>query len=384
MIVLPKAKEMKRTFYVDGRGGEPVVKDPNAVAPIVLCAFKNIAVRPFSLPFSEIAKVRGALRLALRPLLGDAADEVSFTPLFFRRDHRSSEGTVFIMTEIDIDGANVGTQANSVWPMPLVFASEVNGRGAIICRSNGECYSMILDNWVPRWFGYSSESHKDNKVIDTVKNSAESLGLTDIQVFEADVDSFSDTDIQVIGEKTLEMCPTYAALDLSDRGTTMLEINERILASATSVARLAMISGAICLLLTAALFFISSDNNSNIDELPKIVYERIFGERSNQPLASSRANLRSLNSGGSITLLDVSRSISAAWEDSDISSDITLESMRYGNDNTDITGTSANNEQIQRLRSMLADDGYSVRIDNIQRIPGGSMRFNMSLTRAQR
>jgi hypothetical protein len=77
------------------------------------------------------------------------------------------------------------------------------------------------------------------------------------------------------------------------------------------------------------------------------------------------------------------RSVSAAWEKLGVSSDVYIETMRYGSENTDITGTARSNESIQRLRQLLEAEGLFAPASglSIGTIPGGDLRFNMNIPR---
>ncbi len=64
---------------------------------ILLHTFTNIAVQQFHFPFSGISRVKEALRIQFRPLLGDASQKVSIVPFFVKNEKRTSSGCVFLL-----------------------------------------------------------------------------------------------------------------------------------------------------------------------------------------------------------------------------------------------------------------------------------------------
>ena len=99
-----------------------------------------------------------------------------------------------------------------------------------------------------------------------------------------------------------------------------------------------------------------------------------------QPVASALSKLRAAEAGGvPDTISPLLTDISSLYEKSGIKGDITIETLRYGSEGTDIMGTAKNNDAIQNLREALEEIGYTPRTDSIQSIPGGNMRFNMNI-----
>lgn len=114
------------------------------------------------------------------------------------------------------------------------------------------------------------------------------------------------------------------------------------------------------------------------------IYTASFGEHSKQPMSSSLSKVRSLRTPeAENTLHSFLRDIASVWDKIENGEGLRIETLRYGSENTDIIGTSANNESIQSLRSIIEQEGYVPRVDNIQTIPGGELRFNISISRGR-
>ncbi|HPR90448.1 MAG TPA: hypothetical protein PLD93_03325, partial [Synergistaceae bacterium] len=58
-----------------------------------------------------------------------------------------------------------------------------------------------------------------------------------------------------------------------------------------------------------------------------------------------------------------------------------LEQLRFSSEGADITGTAEKMESIQDLRTVADGSGYRAALGDIQQIPGGGLRFTLSLRR---
>ena len=353
---------------------------------ILLHTFTNIAVQQFHFPFAGISRVKEALRIQFRPLLGDASQNVSIVPFFIKNEKRASSGCVFLLfgpNGLD-DGALAQNEKATVWPVSLVFAAEVEGTGLIVYSDENYITTLWLENWVPRYHATSPCDKSDaEREKETALRYIASQGASVEHFFVADRSEISEDDIQRYGTKVLTACPAYAALDLSNRGTNLLEMREKISAALAKSGKILTASGLLFLIVAGGIYYQQRSILTTAPLNAETLYFNAFGERSRQPLSSARTKVRSMNTaeGADTSLLEIVRSFSSAWNQLGVSSDITIENLRYGSDNTDVTGTAESNESIQKLRALLEEEGYSPRVDNIQRIPNGALRFSMSVTR---
>jgi hypothetical protein len=117
------------------------------------------------------------------------------------------------------------------------------------------------------------------------------------------------------------------------------------------------------------------------------LYAEVLGseERIVDPLSQARGKLADLRGSGrsestlSLTLSHLGRT----WLDGDAPrKDFpVLEQLRYTTDGADITGTADRMEWIQALRAAADTGGYRAALGDIQQIPGGGLRFTLSLRR---
>jgi hypothetical protein len=352
---------------------------------VMLYPFKNLAAYEFALPFYGISKARDALKIRFRPLLGEGSDDVVFIPFFTQIEKKSSSGALFLLHERDAASAEKEIAAISgqclIWPTPLAFAGEVGPDGLIIWSGDGCVTSVWIKNWTPALYRTVSleettPKNEEEAVLEFIKKAGGSVPKT----LTLDSNDVSFSDIQECGTRTITRCPAYAQLDLSGRGTNMQEEKERIYGVISKAARAALVLGLTFLIALCGVYAAQSALLSAYGDNPSAVYEAAFGERSMQPVVSALSKLRVAQSGGTPdTISSLLADISSLYEESGIAGDVTIETLRYGSDNTDIMGTAKDNEAIRKFREDLEKIGYNPRTDSIQTIPGGNMRFNMNI-----
>jgi hypothetical protein len=354
---------------------------------IMLYPFRNLAVHEFTLPFYGVSKARDALKIRFRPLLGEGADDVIFIPFFTQTGKKSSSGALFLLHEKDAAAAEKEVAAKSdqclIWPSPLVFAGEVGPDGLIIW-SGDECITSVwIKNWTPVLYRTVSQEGttpeaEETAALEFIKNAGGEAPKTLL----VDSDDVSFSDIQACGTRTVALCPAYGGLDLSGRGTNVQEEKERVFGIISKTAQAALIFGVTFLAALCGVYARQSAVLSAYGDNPSAVYEAAFGERSMQPAASALSKLRAAETGGRPdTISSLLTDISSLYEKSGVAGDITVETLRYGSDNTDITGTAKSNEAIRKFRESLEEIGYTPRTDSIQTVPGGNMRFNMNISK---
>jgi hypothetical protein len=331
--------------------------------------------------------VREALRIQFKPLLGDAASDIAFIPLFVRLGKKMSSGCVFLlfgdeMAAIDETMSRIGGDY-LVWPVQMAFAAEVDGDGLIIWSGDDIIATMWIKDWAPKFYktadrDKSSPEDEERIALEYIAQSGDHAA----RVLSLDDSTVTDDEIQVCGAKTLAACSAYASLDLSSKGTNLLERRERVVGVMSRAAKFAAVSGALFLALSCGAYFYHSSLLSSGAASAGAVYEASFGERSMQPLSSAQAKLRAVSAvEADNSLNSIMRNVTEVWDKLGASADITIETLSYGSEAANILGTAKSNEAIQRLRSLLEEYGYSPRMTNIQTVPGGDMRFNMNISR---
>lgn len=379
-----KKKTVHRNFllYTDRQtGGSPSTGDR-----ILLYPFKNLSVQPFSFPFNGMPRVRDALKIRFRPLLGEKAEEVSLVPLLTKSEKKLSSGATFLLHGEDSEKIETlmdgGGEALAVWPVPLAFAAEVGGSGLIVWSDEEQIISLWLEDWVPMLYRWSDRRENtvegERKLVEAY---AAGQNATIERVFTGDP---SSVNIQACGESTLSAYSPYEHLDLSNKGANLLEQRERFVGQLAKAARFALAGGLVFALASGALFLQQTATSDSSSSLPGSVYTSAFGERSGQPLVSIRQKLAQLQGTGQDTSLQgFLKTLAPIWEELTPSGNIVVETMKYSleQEKADLLGTAKNSNAIQDLRTLLEKQGFSLKTDNIQQIPGGGVRFNVSITK---
>ena len=378
-----KTKSYKFFLLEENRPGKVVYGG----SKILLYRFGSMSVHGFSFPFTGMSRVREALRIQFRPLLGEGYSSVSIIPFFTAGEKKSSKGCVFLLSGEETKEAEVRTQGltgdYNIWPDILSLAGEVAGDGLLMWKHGGFISTMWLDGWTPRYYRCVRSDKSGLEEEERLASEyAMQQGVTVGEVFALDRDDLSDEEVQSFGAKTLSLCPAYEHLDLSHKGTNLLEQREKLMFSIARSCKVAIASGLAFLLMAGGLYAMHRSLLPKVETSAESIYSAAFGERSRQPMSSSLSKVRSLSAPQADTSVHaLLRNITTVWEKMGEEAAIRIETLRYGSENTDIVGTSENNESIQLLRTTLEEEGYAPRVDSIQRIPSGELRFNMSIPR---
>jgi hypothetical protein len=371
---------------MDGSG---TAKGASFGKSVLLRSFGNISAYEFSFPFQGMTKIREALKIKFKSLLGDGAQRVSLIPFPTKIEKKSVSGCVFVIRNdentavSDMTAKYAVTPNCAVWPKPLVFACEAAPDGLLVCADENGIASVWFKNWTPVFYrvlpsdSTTSEEEKQS-VLEYIERSGGHVDKTVI----VDLKDYSDEDLRSLGSLTMSACPMYERLDLSETGASRQETREKILSRLSIASRVALAAGLVCLALTVGIYFkqslVAGDTLNHTGD----IYEISFGERSMQPMVSAARKLANAGKDGlGYSLLSLADDISNAWKKLGDDPGITIETLRYGLEASDILGTAKNNESIQRFRSFIEETGGSPRTDNIQTVLGGDLRFSMNIRR---
>ena len=354
---------------------------PNMKNAVLLYAFQGLSVFPFSLPFSSTARVKEALRIQYRPLLGNATAGIALVPFFVEKTKKSSRGCVFLFYEEEVQKFESFLASSDclLWPRFMAYAACCAGNGLVVVTTEDTIVTACFVDYIPQFYktieaARSTAEQEKDAALSALGTLAASMEIVFIDERDLDADA-----LRRFGNDVLANCPAYAQLDLSSKGTTQLERREQVLSTLQQGGKALCVCGAVLFLLSCGIYF---QNSAILRQTPlhnETLYATAFGENSRQPLASSLAHVRELHAGaGEQTLHTLLQTLSNVWVEGEFSG-LAIENLKYGNDSADFTGTSENNENIQKLRAAIEAAGYLPKVENIQRIPGGALRFTMSI-----
>ena len=355
---------------------------------VVLVPFRTLVSYRFSYPFGRKGRVRDALRLNFRPVVGEQEEKLAMTPQITRQTSDATEGTAWFASRAEVEEWESKLGPDKIfWPAPLPFAAEVSGEGLVIWRCAEGCSAMWFSGGEPffcRWLSASEGTAEE--LADWGQKYASSFGKNINKLKILDEDEISPEYITRSCETALMSSAGLESLDLSNRGADAALQTEAFFGAAFGITRALLILGSIFALSSLLLFAQASTGMDDFNNAPARIYKSIFGEYTSSPLSSSARKLRLVTgSGGANMTLDAALSnLSAAWKSDPSASRVMLDSIRYGAESTEVQGLADSMNSVQTLRDALAKNGFSVRIGDVQQVPSTGLRFNMTLTGARR
>lgn len=358
---------------------------------LVLCLFRTLSAHSFTFPFRALKDIRNALSLKFRPLLSGEED-VEVVPQVLTRSKRGSGGVAWCISasEIPDEKDGISSAGNVYWPLPLALASVVGGHGIAVFRDDEATASAVFVDGVPVFCrcgptGKGGDGHTAEEELRLCRGFAVALGREDLSAVW-------------IGSTRAELIET--AKETVRRFPHFLDVNISRLALEASLARertaraLWRFSGSVALLgiiFCIVQFTFSLHVRSSLDVLAsegRGLYREMTGDEESivDPLSQARGKLAELAGDGrdEMPLSLLLAHLGVAWTDGEKGRRVdfpVLEQMRYSGDGADLIGTASTMEAIQALRTAADSRGFRAALGDIQQIPGGGLRFSLSLRR---
>lgn len=356
---------------------------------LVLVPFRTLSVHPFSYPFRAMKDVRSALALKFRPLLS-GEEAVEIIP-WVSSSSGGASGAAWCLaaSEVPEDGA-IGA-GSVVWPLPLALASCVDGEGAAVFGGEGVLVSAVFSEGSPVFCRCSvtggaptaADMDREARLCEEYA-AATGLGGPPSSVWRGT----TAAELFYAAEKTVAAFPSYLSVNIL-RGAL-----EASLAREKTARALRNFSAAAALLglcFCGAELMLSARVRSSLDSLAsrsRELYMEIAapGERIADPLSQARGKLAELkgNGGDDLSLSSVLSHLGGAWmsEEGERRTDFpVLELLRYSGDGVELTGTAPAMEAVQALRTAADKEPFRASLGDVQQIPGGGLRFSLSLRR---
>ena len=348
--------------------------------------FRTAAAYPFSFPFGRKVGLRGALELKFRALTGAGA-ALSMTAQVTERGASSTRGAAWFASRAEIEDyeKRLGDKAAFI-PAPLALLSETDGCGLVVWREGGCSCALWAEDYEPKLYRCFSDGEcAPDEAVRWMRGYAQSAGgeiaAENVRIFDAD--GIAPAELQRAGEATFAASPSIAALDFSNSGASAAERRESFFASAFSALRAVTAAGVFCLALSLLLLVQNVFMKDSFASAPSEIYSLALGEESRAPLTSVTRRLRAVSGGGVQLSFDgVLAGVAAAWKSAPDT--MRLDALRYGIERTELEARAQKTDDIQTLREALSKNGFSVRLGDVQQIPGGGMRFSLHLTEGGR
>lgn len=367
------------------------VDSPPARAALLLYPFTTASVHSFSFSFKSTKDVRNALELKFRPLLSGEED-VDIIPFFSGNSGEATGGVALCVWkgEIPEETSDLSLKENVVWPLPLALASAVNGEGVALFRNDTVCASAVFRNGLPVFLRCRSSEAMGKEIDEEIKLCTQIAAASGMTVAPDSVQVlFEDHLLLTTAKETVKKYPRYLSFNISRPAIASSLSRER---AVLMLVRTAACFGIAGLLFCGVQFLEVRRLKVAIEQYAAesaSLFQDVFGagERIVDPLSQARRAMAELRGQGkaensfSLTLSHLGRT----WLDGEEKRKNlpVLEQLRYSGDGADIIGTAENMESIQLLRGAAGSGGYRASLGDIQQIPGGGLRFTLSVRRAE-
>jgi len=346
-------------------GGELREKSFPSRGDLVLYPFGTVSAHPFSFPFRSMKDISNALSR-----------------------NGPSVGAAFCIASAEIPGGREhGSPADHhSWPLPLALASAVNGSGIAVYRDGQVGASAVFEDGVPLLCrsGVSAQWNTD----DEIRLCREYCLAGEKEALAAEPRVITGREeLLKAARETVARFPEYLEIDLSRPALDAARARERTARALWRFSAAAALFGAVFCLFQYTLFLrIRSSMDLLVSEGAAIYRETAGGtERIVDPLSQARGRLAALKGDGDDggTLTGFLAHLGSAWSGEKKGKDglPVLEQMRYAGEGADLTGTAPSMESIQALRISLDSGGFQATLGDIQQVPGGGLRFSLSLRR---
>ena len=381
------------SFFLKSSGAWNSLSGEAAAVPskgaLLLIPFRTLSVHPFSFAFRSPKDVRDALALRFRPLLsGESPVEV--LPMVLGKKDGGVSGAAWCLSGEEIPGSEPGLplDKNIVWPLPLALASAVNGDGIAIYSGRSILASALFRRGVPLFCrcrvpedGEDAVGTEKGWCLDLAASLGEEMSEEDLWVGEG------DEALRSAAEATASRYPAFLAVNFSRPALTASRARERTAGLYRRIAAWAAVAGLFFCLIQWSLSLQIRSSVAAMARQGETLYREAFGtaEGVTDPLSQARGKLAALSGGrgkeNSFPLLVAT--LGRTWtEEGRRKKDFpVLEQLRFSGEGLDVIGTAGRMEGISALRDAAGEAGFRPSIGDIQQIPGGGLRFTLSLKR---
>ncbi len=366
-----------------------VMKSVPSEGSLLLVPFRTASFHSFSFPFRSAKDVRNALALKFRPLLSGEA-EVELVPLFTGRNKGSSEGIALSIWGEEIPGDEPGLSLhnNVVWPLPLALAGAVRGEGGAVFRDDYVCASAFFRNGLPVFIRTRATAPDDGGIEAEVRCIQEYAAAVGIELSPESIWRSSQKEALFESTReTLKQFPRFLELNISRPALAASLARERTASMLLKIFGWATAAGVFLSIIQFSMLFQLRSSLESFTQEGASLYREVFGpdERIVDPLSQARGKLAELKGQGKNenSLSRMLSHLGRTWLNGDQRKEDfpVLEQLRFSSEGADITGTAEKMESIQDLRTVADGSGYRAALGDIQQIPGGGLRFTLSLRR---
>ena len=332
--------------------------------------------------------IRNALGLKFKPLLS-GEEGVEVVPWVSSRSGGAA-GAAWCLAASEVPGSGDAGAKNIVWPLPLALASAVDGEGVAVFGGEGVLASALFSGGVPLFCRCSlAEAPPTDEDLDReARLCCEFAAATGREGLAASVwKGKSAAELFAAAEGTVARFPSFLSVNILKSALSASLAREKTARLLRNFSAAAVLMG---LCFCGAQIWLSSRVDSSLALLAsrsRELYGEIAapGERISDPLSQARGKLAELKGKGSEepAFSAVLSHLGGAWTEGGEkrAGFPVLEVLRFSGDGVELTGAAADMEGIQALRAAADREPFRASLGDVQQIPGGGLRFSLSLRR---
>ena len=354
---------------------------------LCLMPFKSLSIQPFSYPFTNLSQIREALAIKVRPYRIEGKG-VEIFPAVFDKDGRSSRGVAWFISseELEKTEANLTDISGNIlnWPLPMAFASKVNGTGSVIWTDGESICSMLFRGYYPvlyRWNVYSENCTEREKQWLYSYSRSSGDEIEEAVVIDSRKTEEYENLVSTSLLETLKAFPRYSQINVSKKVMDSFLMTERMTGLLSRILSVILVSG---ILFASGSFIRYSSSERHLETLQTRsieVFRDVFHARDRiiDPLSQAKSIIAEIaGTEKGLSLEELMARIGMAWSEVE-QSGIVLNSIRYSGDYMDMSGTASEMVSVQVLQKSLDTKEIKSSIGDMQQIPGGGIRFNMTI-----
>jgi len=355
--------------------------------PVFLVPFRSLSLQRFTFPFSDISQIRNALELKVRPF-SPAGNPLQVLPTITSRTGRETNGISWFISGNELDALDNEIRSFStqrlIWPSALPLAAEIGREGGGLWADGTNVCSMLFSDGLPVLYAWkprksSSIDNEEKWLLDYSRNagiSVDNLVIVDLARGRDELERYLD-----MAKKVLHEREAFRSVNLS---RAMLDTELYLEKASRYLTRSLAAVLLVGLLALGSAFYRYSTFNSTIDDIREMgitVYREVFQGKGEviDPVSQARSRLSALqeddHDGDPQEVLGNVGKAFLSMEGEDIVLDI----LRYSKDGADISGRSGEVALVQSFQRELSGLGLDPQIADIQQIPGGGLRFSLTI-----
>ncbi|MBQ9903695.1 MAG: hypothetical protein IJM47_02795 [Synergistaceae bacterium] len=345
---------------------------------IILAPVKSLSVEGFTFPFSNMAKIRSALKLQAMPFM--SAGEAEIFPVLTSHEGRTVSGVAwYISPEEFIE------TGGKVWPSPLPFVSKLEAGNGVTMWVDGENVSSILwQKFTPMMYRWKPRAEDTaDKELAFYERYCEAKGLERGETYTVDAQNIPDDLAQTVAD-SVNVCTWIDDLNLSRTVLEGAKEQERTVKTLTKAAVILIISG-ILVLTGQFLTFTKLENElastrSRSEEYYRTTFEPDRKGRISNPVNLARDKIASMtgNDDEGHPIDEVLGDLGRIFTEEGLKGAV-IDIIRYNGEGFDCTGTAPDMTTVLNFRKSCESLNKAglVQVDNTQFVSGIGYRFDL-------